>query len=364
MAKIKLGLFFGGRSTEHEVSIRSAESIVQNLNADRYELLPVGVDKAGKFHLGIEKIRAAMPEAARTVENACARAGDTRLNFCEKVPEHLSDDFAEFVDVVFPIIHGYFGEDGGIQGLMRAFNIPFVGPDILGSAVGMDKDLQKRIFRECGIAVARSVTIFSEDEVNYKKIAGDLGEILFVKPANIGSSVGISKTRNEQEFNAAVQEAFCYDHKVVIEEFIEGREVECAVLGDNTNPQASICGEILLTGSDFYDYDTKYIKSDGCKICIPAEMSGDLSNKIRGIAIKACKAACCEGMARVDFLIRKKDNEPILNEINTIPGFTSISLYPAIWEASGMPTAILIDHLVNLAFERKSRDDRLKKSYL
>ena len=362
MTKIKLGLFFGGRSTEHEVSIRSAESIIQNLNADRYELLPVGVDKSGKFQIGIEKTRMAMPEAAKIIENACARAGDTRLDFCKKIPEHLSDDFAEFVDVVFPIIHGYFGEDGGIQGLMRAFDIPFVGPDILGSAVGMDKDLQKRIFRECGIAVARSVTIFSKDEANYQEIAKDLGEILFVKPANIGSSVGISKTRNEQEFNVAVQEAFQYDHRVIIEEFIEGREVECAVLG-NANMQVSVCGEIVLTGSDFYDYDTKYIKSDGCKIFIPAELPENLSDKIREIAVKACKAACCEGMVRVDFLIRKKDNEPILNEINTIPGFTSISLYPAAWRASGMSTEKLMDTLVNLAFERKLRNNKLKWSY-
>lgn len=361
MKKIKLGLFFGGKSTEHEVSIRSAECIVKNLNAERYELLPVGVDKVGKFHVGIEKVRVAMPEACKIIENACERANSGRLEFCKDIPDHLSDDFSEFVDVVFPIIHGYFGEDGGIQGLMRAFGIPFVGPDILGSAVGMDKDLQKRVFRERGIAVAKSITIFSENEANYKEVAKDLGEILFVKPANIGSSVGISKIGNEQEFDAAVRLAFLYDYKVVIEEFIDGREVECAVLG-NAEPQVSLCGEIILKGSDFYDYDTKYIKSDGCKIYVPAEISEDLANKIRGIAAYAFKAACCEGMARVDFLIRK-NGEPILNEINTVPGFTSISVYPSAWVAGGMSIESLVDNLVNLAFERKSRENKLKYSY-
>ncbi|MCC7160788.1 D-alanine--D-alanine ligase [Candidatus Nomurabacteria bacterium] len=316
--KIKIGVLFGGKSAEHEVSLQSAKNVISGLDKNKYEIKSIKINKDGKFNPNVTK----------------------------------------GLDVVFPVMHGPFGEDGSMQGLLKLLNMPFVGPSVLGSAVGMDKDVTKRILRDAGIPVGKFITIRKVSEINFQKAKRELGLPLFIKPANMGSSVGVSKVRNENEFKKALVEAFKYDTKVIIEENIAGREIECALLGNDVS-MASIPGEIIAN-QDFYSYDAKYIDT-GSVAEIPAKIDKKTSKKIQELAIKTFQVLNCEGLSRVDFFL-KKNGEVLVNEINTIPGFTNISMYPKLWEASGIPVPKLLDRLVELAFERFEREKNLKTS--
>ncbi|MFA5931891.1 MAG: D-alanine--D-alanine ligase family protein [Candidatus Paceibacterota bacterium] len=314
--KIKIGVLFGGKSAEHEVSLVSAKNVINALDKTKYLVTPIKIDRSGKFNLNIIK------------------------NF----------------DVIFPVMHGPFGEDGSMQGLLKLAGVPFIGPSVLGSAVGMDKEIMKRILRDAGIPIGKFVAIKENDKINFNKIKKELGSPMFIKPANMGSSVGISKVRNEKEFKKGISDAFKYDSKIIIEEFIKGREIECALLG-NDMPIASIPGEIIAN-QDFYSYDAKYIDA-GSVAEIPAKIDKKTTKKIQELAIKTFQTLNCEGLSRVDFFL-KKNGDVLVNEINTLPGFTAISMYPKLWEASGLPLPKLLDKLINLAIERFKREQKLK----
>jgi len=263
------------------------------------------------------------------------------------------------IDVVFPLIHGPFGEDGTIQGLLKLMEIPFIGASVLGSAVGMDKDVMKRLLRDAGILIAKFFVVENseKDKVSFEKIESQLGLPVFVKPANLGSSVGISRVNSKSDYEKALKIAFEYDNKVIVEEQIDGREIECSVLG-NDNPIASVPGEILPQDS-FYSYNAKYIDANGAKLQIPAKLTQELVEKIQQCAKKVFKTLCCEGMARVDMFL-KENGEIVVNEINTIPGFTKISMYPKLWKESGISYSELIDRLIDLAIDRFENERRLK----
>lgn len=358
MKKIRVGVFFGGKSTEHEVSLQSARSVIDNLDKQKYEIVLIGIDKLGRFHFGPERL--ASPSQPLAIPQMTAGTEIVPSNIVLPTAD-VSANADVPLDVVFPVLHGTGGEDGTIQGLLRTLNVPFVGPDVLGSAIGMDKDVTKRLLRAAGIPCARSLTVLRHqiDELSYAQITDVLGDTLFVKPANLGSSVGISKVRSENEFMSAVEDAFAYDTKILIEEGIKGREIECAVLG-NEFPKASILGEISAAHG-FYSYDAKYIDPNGAKLQIPADLPRAISDKMRAMAVDAFQILCCEGMARVDFFL-KDDGSALVNEINTIPGFTKISMYPKLWEASGLSYAALLDELIRLAIERHERNGKLKTS--
>ena len=315
--KLKIGILFGGKSAEHEVSIVSAKNIIKALDKQKYQVFPTKIDKNGKFN----------------------------LNSIKKM------------DVIFPVLHGPYGEDGSMQGLLKILNLPFVGPSVLGSAVGMDKDVMKRLFKEAGIPIGKFITLYNGEKISFEKIKKILGLPVFIKPANMGSSVGISKVKNESEWKKALKDAFLYDSKIVVEENTNGQEIECSVLG-NEKPMASVLGEIVPK-NDFYSYKAKYIDEDGASLLIPAKVSKVITKKVQNLAIKVFQTLNCEGMGRIDFFV-KKNGEVIVNEINTIPGFTSISMYPKLWEASGIPTSKLLDRLIDLAIERYNREKKLK----
>jgi D-alanine-D-alanine ligase len=352
MKKIKVGVFFGGRSSEHEISVRSAQSIIKSLDKTKYDVLPVGADKSGRFYFGAKAIAQHVPTAAQMINDLLRDGVIATEDSFANLPSGIDENLSKFLDVVFPVFHGTFGEDGTFQGLMRMFDIPFVGAGVLGSAIGMDKDVTKRLLRDADIRVAKHLTFrgCESDSIAYEKVTASLGDIVFVKPASLGSSVGVSKVRSRDEFAKAVTEAFSCDNKIVIEEFIKGREIECSVLG-NDFPEASLPGEIIVK-HDFYSYSAKYLDEDAADLRIPADLPAEIIDDIREISLKAYKVLCCEGMARVDFFLRN-DSEIFLNEINTIPGFTEeISMYPKLWAASGLSYTELLDKLIESAFSR------------
>ncbi|MBP6883829.1 MAG: D-alanine--D-alanine ligase [Candidatus Pacebacteria bacterium] len=316
--KLKIGVLFGGKSAEHEVSLSSAENVIKALDKKKYNVVPIKISKDGKF--------------------------DFKL--------------VTQVDVIFPVLHGPFGEDGSMQGLLKLSGVPFVGSGVLGSAVGMDKDVMKRLFRDAGIPLGKFLTFKNGEKINFKKVVQTLSLPVFIKPANMGSSVGVSKAKNEKEFKKAISNAFQYDTKIIVEENILGREIECAVLGNDV-PIASIPGEIKAN-QEFYSYDAKYI-DQGSVVEIPAKMDLKTRKKIQAMAIQVFQVLNCEGLGRVDFFL-KKNGEVLVNEINTIPGFTNISMYPKLWEASGIPQSKLMDRLIDLAIERFNKEKKLKTS--
>jgi D-alanine-D-alanine ligase len=347
--KIHIVLLFGGKSAEHEVSIRSAQSIYNVLNKDKYEITLIGIDKNGTW-LSL---------------NAQQFLSSKEILFDKQItPYNINNLFQPVkskVDVVFPVLHGPFGEDGTIQGLLKLASVPFVGAGVLGSSVGMDKDVAKRLLRDAGLPNVR-FHIYNEYErktITFEKVRKDLGLPLFVKPANLGSSVGIAKAHNKTEFIKAINSAFQYDSKILIEEYIKGREIECSVLG-NEKPIASVCGEII-PHHEFYSYEAKYLDDNGAVLSIPAKIPKPIMSKIQILAVKAFKVLCCEGMARVDFFL-KENGEIYINEINTIPGFTSISMYPKLWEESDISYGKLIDSLIKLAIDRHNKEQKLKTS--
>ena len=362
--KIRLGVLFGGRSGEHEVSLTSAASVMKALDPEKYEVVPVGITREGQWRVGPRAFHllteAADGEAQRTAPlQTVLEAGQAVTPSVDPAGPKLlalaqSPQARPEVDLIFPVLHGTFGEDGTIQGLLELAGIPYVGAGVLASATGMDKDVMKRLFRDAGLPVLPWELVLRADWERdpagvRERLEKRLRYPLFVKPANLGSSVGISKAHRKEELAAAMDLAAQYDRKILVEKAIEAREIECAVLG-NDAPQASLPGEIIPV-NEFYDYEAKYIK-EGTELLIPARLTPRQSKRVQELAVGAFRAIDCAGMGRVDFLLERRSRRFFLLEINTIPGFTSISMYPKLWEASGVPYSKLLDRLIELALER------------
>jgi len=360
--KLRVALLFGGKSAEHEISLISARNIFSAMDPKKYLVLAIAIDQHGRWFvdegarlLRDEKI--SKVEIDRRTQSVAVLPGDAPTAMLRAA----SGKTLEEVDAVFPVLHGPFGEDGTIQGLLKLANVPFVGAGVLGSAVGMDKDVMKRLLRDAQIPIAKFLVFERRDKnaISFAKATRALGLPLFVKPANLGSSVGISKVSRKSEFAAALKKAFRYDNKIIVEESIRGREIECSVLG-NDKPLASLPGEILVQ-HDFYSYNAKYLDEQGARFEIPAHLPKAAVKTIQRMAVQAYRALCCEGMARVDFFLRP-NGQVLINEINTIPGFTKISMYPKMWQASGLTYPRLIDRLIGLALERSRKEKRLSSS--
>lgn len=394
--KLRIGILFGGRSGEHEVSLLSAASVLKAINRKKYEIVPIGITKAGQWVTASDAERLLTGDSTQSDRHL--RAGDPAATPTAAVlargesvivppvpsatqtgalvpfetdaralhPSHTTLN----LDVIFPVLHGTFGEDGTIQGLFELAGIAYVGSGVLGSATGMDKDVMKRLFAAAKLPIPKHVSFLrAEWEAGPRKITAKieatLNYPLFVKPANLGSSVGITKAHNRKELGPAIDLAASYDRKIVVEQGIGGkrgkaRELEVAILG-NDNPAASAVGEIV-PGKEFYDYEAKYL-TEGSDLILPAKITKAQSRYIQQMAIAAFRACDCAGLARVDFLMEPGKSQRIyLNEINTLPGFTSISMYPKLWAASGIPYSELIDRLIGLALERRAERDRTNYS--
>lgn len=346
-----MAILFGGRSTEHEVSLVSALGILQHIPKEKYEILLVKISREGKWQLLPSNTELTLSNLENATGPLVLPGNPTARGFF--VSDGSSNAFVP-VDVVFPMLHGTFGEDGTVQGLLALADIPCVGGSVLASALGMDKILMKQVFIQNDLPCTDFIWFLrkkwaSSQEVIRKAIAKEIGFPCFVKPANAGSSVGISKVKSEENLISAINSAFEYDRKVLVEKAIQGRELECAVLG-NDDPIASVVGEIVPS-NEFYDYEAKYISNES-KTIIPADIPESIAKAIQHYAVEAFKAIDCAGMARVDFFLEKNTNRIFVNEINTIPGFTPISMYPKLWEASGIPYSELIHRLIQLAMER------------
>jgi D-alanine-D-alanine ligase len=356
----RIVVLFGGRSAEHEISVVSARSVLDALDPERYEPVAIGVTKDGRWHL-LEGGPRALGAAGTALPAVKEGSGPEVALDQEPGAQALvaADGARTEIDVVFPVMHGPYGEDGSIQGFLELAGVPYVGAGVLGSAIGMDKAVQKVLFRAAGIPVVDHEVVhereWEEDAEGVEARAEHLGFPIFSKPATLGSSVGVRRVETLDAVRSALEEAFRYGRKAVLERAVEGaREVEVAVLG-NDDPVASIAGEIVPRGHDFYDYEAKYLDEHGAELLIPAPLDDDAHAEVRRLAVAAFRAAECAGMARVDFFVRPT-GEVLLNEINTIPGFTQISMYPKLWEASGLPYPELIDRLVDLAIERNERE--------
>lgn len=365
-AKIRVGVLYGGRSGEHDVSLCSAASVVEALDKNKYKITAIGIDRDGKWH--VQEKPEIVPHKDFGKVLALKKKGKWLVNhFQQNNQLHLYDlnnkNKKVIIDVVFPVLHGTLGEDGTLQGLLELAMVPYVGADVIGSSVGMDKDVAKRLLREAGIPVVSSITINkSRWKTNTQNIIPSavekLGLPLFVKPVCTGSSVGVKKVKQKENLAKAVNFAFRFDTRVMIEKAINCREIECAVLG-NENPAASVLGEIIPK-HEFYSYEAKYIDPDGAALIIPAPVDSNLSEKIRKTAVNGYVALGCSGMARVDFFLDKNIGEFYLNEINTLPGFTSISMYPKLWEATGLKYSKLLDKLIELALARHKKKLEIK----
>jgi D-alanine-D-alanine ligase len=401
MAKLRVGILFGGRSGEHEVSLLSAASVLNAIDKTKYEVVPIGITKDGRWLTAehAERLLRGEKQADKSGSEKRLRAGDPETTpgaavlatgesvvvppeparreagltpFQTEANLRRASDRAINVDVIFPVLHGTFGEDGTIQGLLELADMAYVGAGVLGSSAGMDKDVMKSLFRASGLPIVKHVTVLrSQFEREPKKVQklveNKLKYPVFVKPANLGSSVGISKAHDRNELGPAIAEAAKFDRKIVIEEGVGGkrnkaREIECAVLG-NDDPKASVAGEIIPC-KEFYDYDAKYLV-EGSEAVIPAKITKAEMKTVQRLAIAAFQAVDCTGLARVDFLMepgsRKKSRRIFVNEINTMPGFTAISMYPKMWAASGVSYPELIDRLIRLGIER--HEDKKRNQY-
>jgi D-alanine-D-alanine ligase len=342
----------GGRSSEHEISVASARSVLESLDPDRYETVTVEIDREGKWQLDPGESRSLERGAVGEIDEGEGRTAVETLPVpTASVPSTLAE-----VDVVIPVLHGPFGEDGTVQGLLELAGVPYVGAGVLGSALAMDKDKFKAVMRDAGIPVTRNITLREGDELR-----NPFDYPVFVKPARLGSSVGITKVRSEERLAAAVELAFRHDDKVLVEEFVAGVEVECGVLGSNRSPIASLPGEIVAHGfeaSDWYDYSAKYDEG-GMDLIVPPRIPQEQIDQVQRLAVESFVVAECDGMARVDFFV-SESGEVLVNELNTIPGFTATSVYAKLFEASGIPYPELLDRLVELALERHDRRSRLQ----
>ena len=351
MKKLRVGVIFGGRSGEHEISLRSAEAIIQSIDRSKYDVVPIGITHEGRW-LTSKNALALLP--AKEVIQETLTSG-------EPITLSAEPSASEVVDVIFPMLHGTFGEDGTIQGLLELANVPYVGAGVLGSAVGMDKDVMKRLFREAGLPIVDYWTVRkSEIDSFVGEKFGGLPYPVFVKPANLGSSVGITKVHGPEELRKALDFAAEYDRKLVVEKGIDAREIELSVLG-NDDPIASVPGEII-SSREFYDYEAKYVSDDSI-LLIPAPLDAGQVKAAQQMALASFKVLECSGLARVDLFLEKSTSKFYVNEINTLPGFTTISMYPKLWEASGIPYSELIDRLIALALERHAEKNKLRTKY-
>lgn len=359
---------FGGRSGEHEISLRSARSIVDAIDRSRYDTTLIGIDRAGRWLVLDE------PDFRRLTDATLPAVDGTGTEVLLPPTPGTHDLIVPGeprvslgrLDVVFPVLHGTYGEDGTVQGLLELADLPYVGSGVLGSAVGMDKDVQKRLLQAAGVPVVPFHTVtrrqWDTDQRAVTAAAAALGLPLFVKPANLGSSVGITKVKTLEALPAGVATALDYDNKIIIEHGVNAREIECAVLG-NDEPEASVPGEIC-PHTEFYSYEAKYVDQSGATLRIPAPLTAAETAAVRRLAVQVFRVLDCAGMARVDFFLDRDSDTLYVNELNTIPGFTTISMYPKLWEASGIPYTELIHRLIELALERHAQSSRLKRTFV
>jgi D-alanine-D-alanine ligase len=377
MGKIRVGVIFGGRSGEHEVSIRSAKTVIEQINKDKYEVIPIAVTKEGNWLNPMESL-GLMPASIQNrliadignyPRNAIALIGDTRYRGLTKLEAEIGEERTTPLDVVFPVLHGTYGEDGTIQGLFEMAGIPYVGCGVLASSCGMDKVVMKVLFRDAGLPMCKYVWFLrSEWEIAgqtvIEQIKTKLGFPCFVKPANLGSSVGVTMANDEISLRQGIELAAEYDRKIIVEEGLNMREIECAVLG-NDEPRASLPGEYIIKDESkaFLDYTEKYAGTGNNEFVVPAAVSEELSKKIQQMAIEAFKAVDGSGLARVDFFLRNDTGALLINEINTLPGLTDASGYPKMWAGSGLEFSQVIDSLITLAMERFEDKTRNKTSF-
>ncbi len=357
--KVRVGVLFGGRSGEHDVSVTSAASVIKALDRRKYEVVAIGISREGHWYAAAEAVESPA-EVFKKSNRVMPSADPSEPGLAPLGPARGRRKIG--VDLVFPVLHGTFGEDGTVQGLLELATIPYVGAGVLGSAVGMDKDVMKRLFRDAGLPVVDWVVVrrdeWERETARVRKvIEKEIGYPLFVKPANLGSSVGISKVHNRRELAPALNTAAGYDRKIIVEKALDAREIECAVLG-NDHPEASVPGEVVPV-NEFYDYEAKYVK-EGSELIIPAKLTKAQTRTVREAAVRAFRSADCAGLARVDFLLDRPSGKLFLNEINTLPGFTPISMYPKLWAASGLAYSRLLDRLIELGLERH-RDKKLTR---
>lgn len=365
--KLRVGVIFGGRSGEHDVSLMSARSVLSVLDPQKYHVTQIGITRQGQWLTGENVLQALLDESFSNLHQAALLPDPTLSGLYQIQPagagfsmQHLTD-----LDVVFPVLHGTFGEDGTLQGMLEMANVAYVGAGVLSSSVGMDKALFKDVMRSHNIPIVDSLLVLrSQIEKDIDSILNAAEKMsaypIFTKPVNLGSSVGISKCHNRSDLLEGIMDAVRYDRRILIEHGLDAREIEVSVLG-NDFPEASIPGEIVPS-DEFYSYDAKYI-DDRSELLIPAPIPEKTAARVRELAVRAFKAIDGAGMARVDFLLDKKSGEVFLNEVNTIPGFTKISMYPKLWEASGLPYPALVDRLIELALERKADKDRIERIF-
>lgn len=361
--KINLGIIFGGKSGEHEVSLGSFTSVLKAIDKEKYNIIPIGINKNGNWLSG-EKSYVLLNEEQRKTAHQLT-SGFKKTNSGKSEIQLFEDkSHSKSIDVIFPILHGTYGEDGTVQGMLDLLNIPYIGSGVLGSALGMDKVVQKELYALHKLPQTKFYWFLyknwrKNNKEILKKIIKKLQFPMFVKPANLGSSVGITKAKNKKQLIASIQIAGSYDTKILVEEGIDGiREIECSILG-NDDPMASVLGEVIPS-NEFYDYDAKY-NDNKTRVAIPAHIPKDISKKIQGLAIDSFKILNLSGLSRIDFFLRKRDNAVFINEVNTLPGLTI--MYPKLWEASGIPYKKLIDILVKLAIEKHKEKNRLKTAY-
>jgi D-alanine-D-alanine ligase len=351
MTRTKVAILYGGRSVEHGVSINSARNIFEFIDKKKFEPVPVGISQGGKWFL------------TTSVNKEIAQGTPLDLRMDPGNPVFLADGTAHSVDIVFPVLHGTDGEDGSIQGLLKAMNLPMVGTGVLGSSMSMNKLVTKRLLQEAGLPVTRFMQgAFGQPPYSFEEVRNNLGLPFIVKSASLGSSVGVSKVKSESDFAVAVEEAFRFDDGLLFEEFIQGREIECAILG-NDPPQASFPGEIIISKKyDFYTFDAKYVDGEAVRIEVPATLEVPVRERIQDLSIKAYRSMCCEDFARVDLFLTP-DNKVYINEINTIPGFTNSSMFPMMWKERGISFSELITKLIGLSFERFEKSRRIKHDF-
>lgn len=352
--KKTVAILYGGRSVEHAVSVNSARNIYEFLNKDLYEPLPIGISKSGQWFLTTAVHKDIEQGKAIGLILDPHRPGFFLLSSGDRMK----------VDIIFPVLHGTDGEDGSIQGMIKAMDIPMVGTGVLGSAVSMNKIVAKRILQDAGVPVNKFLTFqyADKDQMSYKKIASKLGKTFMLKSASLGSSVGVSKVKNEEDFTKALEDSFSFDNEVLAEEFIKGREIECAIMGNNP-PEASNPGEIIISDKyDFYTFDAKYVDGEAVKIEVPAKIEKSIVEKIRKVSLEAYTALHCEDFARVDLFLTE-EGEIYINEINTIPGFTNSSMFPMMWKERGIDFTELITKLIDLAFERHKEGKRIGREF-
>ncbi len=367
--RLRIGVLFGGRSGEHEVSLASAASVIRGLDPEKYEAVPIGISKDGRWLVGVGAHRM-LPEVLKSGQRVVLPADPNAAALVPLMREDSSGEGGSAsqgalrVDVVFPVLHGTFGEDGTVQGLLDLAGLPYVGAGVLASAVGMDKDVQKRLFQQAGLPVVKALVIPRADwEKTKDKVLRAIEKKfrypIFLKPATLGSSVGMTKVHDRRELPAALDLAAEFAQKILVEKAINGREIEVSVLG-NSDPKASLPGEIV-PHREFYDYAAKYLE-EGTRLIIPAKLTRPQIKRFQDYAVRAFQAIDGMGMARVDFFLERSTGRIYLNEINTIPGFTSISMYPKLWEASGLSFRSLVDRLIELALEQHREKARTKYS--